>query len=103
MFSSSEYTKAIDIWSCGCILAELLGRTPIFRGQHFLDQIERIIAIIGTPKQEDLCYKIDEKTQKYLDSLPQRDSISLDILYPNANPMALDLLKKMLMYNPQKR
>ena len=56
MFSSSEYTKAIDIWSVGCILAELLGRTPIFKGKHFLDQIERIIAIMGKPKPSDFVY-----------------------------------------------
>jgi len=37
MLGCSEYTKAIDIWSCGCILAELLGKTPIFKGAHFLD------------------------------------------------------------------
>jgi mitogen-activated protein kinase 1/3 len=75
MFSVSEYTNSIDIWSVGCILAELLGRTPLFRGKHFLDQVERIIAIMGKPRAIDLPYPIDEKTKKYLDSLPEREPI----------------------------
>jgi len=46
---ASEYTKAVDIWSVGCIFAELLGRTPLFPGKDYLEQIQRIIAILGTP------------------------------------------------------
>lgn len=59
MLSKSVYSKSVDIWSVGCILAELIGRTPLFQGKHYLDQIERIIAILGTPKDDDLNYKIE--------------------------------------------
>lgn len=37
LLSQSEYTKSIDIWSIGCIFAELLGRTPLFKGKHFFE------------------------------------------------------------------
>jgi mitogen-activated protein kinase 1/3 len=39
----------VDIWSIGCILAELIGRHPLFPGDDYLDQVQKIIAILGTP------------------------------------------------------
>ena len=48
----SHYSKAVDIWSVGCIFAELLGRQPLFPGDHYLDQIQKIVAVTGTPKME---------------------------------------------------
>jgi mitogen-activated protein kinase 7 len=46
----NAYTKAIDIWSVGCIFAELLGKTVIFGGTDFVDQLRRFVAILGKPK-----------------------------------------------------
>lgn len=39
ILNASEYTKAVDIWSIGCIFAELIGRTPLFPGEDYLDQV----------------------------------------------------------------
>lgn len=50
------FNKAIDIWSVGCIFAELLGRAPLFPGNDYLDQIRRIIAVLGTPNHEDMSF-----------------------------------------------
>jgi mitogen-activated protein kinase 7 len=47
------YTKAIDVWSAGCILAELIGRTTLFKGKDYLDQFLAIVAIMGKPRAED--------------------------------------------------
>merc|ERR1719386_628092 len=51
---ASEYTKSIDVWAVGCILCELVQRKPIFAGKDHLDQIKKIIAVIGTPTEEEL-------------------------------------------------
>ena len=59
----SHYSKAVDIWGVGCIFAELLGRQPLFPGDHYLDQIQKIIAVTGTPKMEELEF-IKKKKQK---------------------------------------
>lgn len=56
ILNASEYTKAVDIWSVGCILAELFGRQPLFPGEDFLDQVQRIISVLGTPSSEDMKY-----------------------------------------------
>jgi len=103
ILKASEYTKAIDIWSIGCIFAELLGRTPLFPGQNYLDQLQRIIAVSGTPSQADLAYITNDKALEYMKSLPKRTKLPLKNLYPDANPVALDLMEKMLVFNPEKR
>lgn len=61
MLNSKGYTKSIDVWSVGCILAEMLNNRPIFPGKHYLDQLNLILAVVGSPSQEDLKCIINEK------------------------------------------
>ncbi|KRX03298.1 Protein kinase-like domain [Pseudocohnilembus persalinus] len=104
LFSQADYKQAIDVWSIGCIFAELIIRCPLFKGEHFLNQIECIVAILGTPDEDDLPYKVDEQSMKYIkQQLPKREKIPFKDLFPNADPLAIDLLSKMLVYNPNKR
>lgn len=56
ILNASEYSKAVDIWSVGCIAAELFGRTPLFPGEDFLDQVQRIVSVLGTPTSDDMKY-----------------------------------------------
>merc|ERR1719498_1455907 len=53
---ASEYTKSIDVWSVGCILCELIGRKPIFTGKDHLDQIKKILQVLGTPTEKDMAW-----------------------------------------------
>ncbi len=103
ILNASEYTKAIDIWSIGCILAELLGRTALFPGDNYLDQIQRIISILGTPKYSDISYISNDKALEFIKSLPKRSKQPWSLLYPKANPLACELLGIMLTFNPDKR
>lgn len=103
MLNSKGYTKSIDIWSVGCILSEMLSNRPIFPGKHYLDQLNHILGILGSPSNEDLSCIINEKARSYLQSLPFKPKIPWTRLYPNANPQALDLLERMLTFNPHKR
>uniref|UniRef100_A0A2K6TW25 Mitogen-activated protein kinase 1 n=1 Tax=Saimiri boliviensis boliviensis TaxID=39432 RepID=A0A2K6TW25_SAIBB len=97
MLNSKGYTKSIDIWSVGCILAEMLSNRPIFPGKHYLDQLNHILGILGSPSQEDL------NSRNYLLSLPHKNKVPWNRLFPNADSKALDLLDKMLTFNPHKR
>uniref|UniRef100_A0A4W5LS86 mitogen-activated protein kinase n=1 Tax=Hucho hucho TaxID=62062 RepID=A0A4W5LS86_9TELE len=103
MLNSKGYTKSIDIWSVGCILAEMLSNRPIFPGKHYLDQLNHILGVLGSPSQEDLNCIINIKARNYLLSLPLRCKVPWNSLFPNADPKALDLLDKMLTFNPHKR
>lgn len=103
ILNASHYTKAIDVWSIGCIFAELLGRSPLFPGEDYLDQVQRIIAVLGMPSQEDMSFIGNDSARRYIRSLPKRQRVPWSSLYPKANPVALDLLNKMLIFNPEKR
>ncbi|CAH0390929.1 unnamed protein product [Bemisia tabaci] len=71
------YTKSIDIWSVGCILAEMLSNRPLFPGKHYLDQLNHILGILGSPTQEDLESIINDKP---VAEEPFRFSMELDDL-----------------------
>ncbi|KAL6726480.1 hypothetical protein Aduo_008447 [Ancylostoma duodenale] len=103
MLNSKGYTKSMDVWSVGCILAEMLNNRPLFPGKHYLDQLNLILAVIGSPTEEDLKCIMNEKARSYLKSLPQKPKLEWTSLYPEADPRALDLLDKMLTFDPNKR
>ena len=99
----SEYTKAVDVWSIGCIFAELLGRKAIFQGEHYLDQIQKITAVLGSPTGEDLDFISKPEAKEFILKLPKKSKKKFSDLYKGANPVALDLLEKMLTFHPKKR
>jgi len=129
-----DYTASIDVWSLGCILAELLGmikenaptfldRSPLFPGTSCFplspdrsnnvkrggfphssqDQLSIIFSVLGTPKEDDFEFVTDAKAIDYLRSFPFKKPVDLQELYPAATADALDLLRKMLQFNPKKR
>jgi serine/threonine protein kinase len=51
LLGSKNYNTSIDIWSCGCILAELLTKNPLFTGQNEEDQLNKIFKVLGTPNE----------------------------------------------------
>lgn len=103
MVSARRYTKALDIWSIGCIFAEMLGNKPLFPGKNYVDQLNRILQIVGSPTDEDLAAIPNEKSRRYVASLPKRPKIPWHSLYPDATPEAIDLLDQMLAFNPDRR
>ena len=103
LLSCAEYTVAIDVWSCGCILAELLGRKPLFPGKDYVHQLNLITKVIGTPDEQDLYFVTSDKARRYLRQLPYSKPMDFKRLYPEANPLACDLIEKMFIFNPEKR
>ncbi|KAI9306928.1 MAP kinase [Cunninghamella echinulata] len=103
MLSFQSYTKAIDIWSVGCIFAEMLGGKPLFKGRDYVDQLNQILGILGTPDEETLQRVGSERAQMYIRSLPHMPRIPFQNLYPRANPLAIDLLNKLLEFDPSRR
>ena len=99
----SEYSKAVDIWSIGCIFSELLGRNPLFPGDHYLDQIQKIISVLGSPSMSDLEFITNTQAKDFVIKLPKRTKQAFNVLFQKQNPLALDLLSKMLVFNPKKR
>jgi len=98
-----EYGSAVDMWSVGCILAELLKRKPFLPGTETKHELELIIEVFGNPTEEEIKAVPKEKNRKLLMSIPKKKPRPLETLFPSANPKALDLLKKLMVFDPAKR
>ena len=105
MLACQEYTKAIDMWSVGCIFAELLARNPLFPGDDYIAQLRLICDKLGRPSDESLEFVTSERAKKFMVSLPKKDPIPMAELFPvhKEELEALDLLGKMLEFNPSGR
>ncbi|CAK7913250.1 mitogen-activated protein kinase Kss1p [[Candida] anglica] len=103
MLTFQEYTTAIDVWSVGCILAEMLSGKPLFPGRDYHNQLWLIIEVLGTPNMEDYYNIKSKRAREYIRSLPFRKKIPFTNFFPDANPLAIDLLENLLTFNPAKR
>lgn len=103
LLSCTEYTAAIDVWSVGCIFGELLGRRPLFPGKDYVHQLNLITKVIGSPTEEDMAFINSEKARRYIRSLPHSSRVEFSKLYSNSSPAAVDLLSRMLVFNPAHR
>lgn len=54
IFGNTNYGPYIDVWSVGCVIAELMLGQPIFPGESGVDQLVEIIKILGTPQREEI-------------------------------------------------
>ena len=95
--------SAVDVWSVGCILAELLGGKPFFKGRDYVDQLNQILHYLGTPSESTLARIGSPRAQEYVRNLPYMSKIPFQQLFPRANPDALDLLDRMLAFDPSAR
>lgn len=98
----NQYTYAIDIWSIGCVYAEMLKKRPLFPGCNTVDQLICIMMIIGKPP-DNVIAKIKNKiTRKFFMNAPNY-KCKLDEMFADIAPEKLDLLKKLLTFDPDER
>lgn len=104
MLSSHEYTKAVDIWSLGCTLGEILARRVLFPGNNYIKQVDLIVRALGTPSDEDMEFIANPHAKRFLKSMGVHPKVAMtELIGQDANEMATDLLGKMLEFNPMKR
>jgi len=101
---ASEYTESVDVWAIGCILCELIGRQPIFAGKDHLDQIKKIVAICGSPSEEELVWlPRNGSARAFLKKCPVAPKADWATIYSTASKEALDGIAAMLKFNPSER
>ncbi|KAL7416540.1 mitogen-activated protein kinase [Mrakia frigida] len=103
MLTFKQYTKAIDVWSVGCILAEMLSGKPIFPGRDYHHQLTLILDVLGTPTLDEFYAINSRRSRDYIRALPFRKKKPFASLFPNASPQATDFLQKTLTFDPKKR
>lgn len=106
MLTFLEYTTAIDVWSVGCILAEMASGRPLFPGRDYHNQLWLIMEVLGTPNSEDYYNIKSKRAREYIRLLPFCKKVPFAELFagcPNADPLMLDLLEQLLVFNPAKR
>lgn len=96
-----RYTSAIDMWGVGCVFGELLKSRPILQGQDDLDQLKKIFNLCGSPNQDNM---------PNWDKLPDANKVKFEPNgrhvrdeYMNFDPVAADLMDKLLVLDPTKR
>eukprot|EP00245_Coleochaete_scutata_P016665 TRINITY_DN7870_c0_g1_i1.p1 TRINITY_DN7870_c0_g1~~TRINITY_DN7870_c0_g1_i1.p1 ORF type:complete len:537 (+),score=136.56 TRINITY_DN7870_c0_g1_i1:362-1972(+) len=99
----SKYTPAIDIWSIGCIFAEVLTGRPLFPGKNVVHQLELMTDLLGSPSAESVAKVRNEKARRYLSSMKKKPAIPFTQKFPHADPLAVRLLERMLAFDPSQR
>ena len=103
LLGSTRYGVQADMWSIGCIFGELLGGKPMFPGTSTLSQINKVLEVTGKPSKEDIASINSELAETMLENVVVNKKKSLKALYPKITEDELDLLSKLLEFNPNKR
>lgn len=101
LLGSRHYSTALDMWSVGCIFAEMAMRHPLFPGDSEIDQIFRIFRVLGTPN-EDIWPGVSNLPD-YKPTFPQWSAQDLHNAIPNLDSYGIDLLQQTLVYDPAER
>ena len=103
MLSSHHYTKKIDVWSVGCTFAELLNKKFMFPGDNYIAQIKLIIDTLGTQDIKDLDFISNSSAKNFVMQFQNIPKKKFKDILKSENPLAVDLVEKMLVSNPDKR
>jgi mitogen-activated protein kinase 15 len=103
LLGSQAYNKSVDMWSAGCILAELISGKVLFTGKSTLNQVELIIELLGFPNNEDIESVGSPLAWNILSNIKSKKTKSVTQMFGSEGKDALDLLRKLLSFNPNKR
>lgn len=103
MLTWQKYDAEVDIWSTGCILAEMLLGKPLFPGTDHINQFSIITDLLGSPPDDVIDTIGSENTLKFVKSLPHREPQPLASKFNDTPADCIDIMEKMLMFDPRKR
>lgn len=101
--SWTDYSCSIDVWSIGCIFAEIMTRRSLFPGANTQHQLDLIIGLLGSPAAQELEKIPNEKCRKFLGSLSKTPRTPFCDVFSNSVPAAQDLVAQMLRWDPRRR
>merc|ERR1719424_761155 len=108
VLTATRYTYAVDMWSVGCIMGEMLSGEPLFKGKDSLDQIRKIVSVLGMPSAEDMSWiPMSSPSWKFVMRCAQNkangEAFQRLLNTSGVNPCATELLAEMLKFDPSRR
>lgn len=102
IFGATDYTTQVDVWSIGCVIAEIILGYPLFPGESASDQLVEIIKILGTPTKNQILEMNSEATEF---RFPQIKPFSWSKVFRNrsVDDQFLDLIGTLIVYDPNIR
>ncbi|XP_008580676.1 PREDICTED: cyclin-dependent kinase 3 isoform X1 [Galeopterus variegatus] len=101
LLGSKFYSTAVDVWSIGCIFAEMVTRKALFPGDSEIDQLFRIFRTLGTPSEA--IWPGVTQLPDYKGTFPKWTRKGMEEIVPNLEPEGKDLLMQLLQYDPSRR
>ena len=102
LYEWASYNNTVDVWSVGCILAELVTGQTLFPGTDHIDQFKRILALCGNPSEE-LLSRTSSLTQSYIEQLQVFPPKNFASVFVNADVRTVSLLESMLVLDMDRR
>ncbi|XP_029574375.1 mitogen-activated protein kinase 14A [Salmo trutta] len=103
IFNWMHYSQSVDLWSAGCILAEMITGQVLFPGKDSIDQLKKILHITGTPPSSLLQKMQSKDARSYVQGLPIQKKKNFKEVFPSLDANAVDLLDSMLLLDPDTR
>ncbi|XP_047122579.1 mitogen-activated protein kinase 14 isoform X1 [Hydra vulgaris] len=103
MLNWMQYNSQVDIWSVGCIMAELITGKTLFPGDDHIDQLTKIMQLVGKPTDDFLAKISSANARSYINSMPNYVRQDFDKVFPTATAQAKNILHHMLLLDPEKR
>lgn len=114
IITTGAYGPPVDIWAIGCVFYEILTMRPLFPGKHQLDQLNKIHSILGSPSHDYMSKFQDQDENQNQDQVQakrdlrfvfpiQKQKQPFEALLPNTSPDIVDLIKRMITYDPDDR
>lgn len=107
LLAAESYDFAIDVWSVGCIMAELFLKKPLFPGQDYVDMVDMICKFSGRPSESDMDFITSKRGRKFVQGVDYQNNkhkqLNNALCDYISDPSAIDLLRKLLNFNPRKR
>ena len=100
IFGNQDYDYSIDVWSAGCVMAEIMLGHPLFQGNNAYSQVIEIIRKLGAPSEEEITAMNPDYQKKQLPPVQGRPWTEI---LAGCDPQGIDLVSKMVRYNPRER